>query len=108
MKPQNMSLMGSIAFMLVLILVLPGFEVKKMEKASLAGPVESVQKDSKFVIVNGTRIAISSKTKIVDENGNSLRIESLTEKTSIAVEASQNSNGVFADKIIVKGPKRKP
>jgi hypothetical protein len=105
---KDLGLAKSLLVMLVMILFLLGFEVKKMENVSLTGSVETVSRDSKFIVVDGTRIAISSKTKIVDEKGIPVKLESLTHRSSIAVEATHNSSGILADKIIVKTQKSKP
>lgn len=100
--------MKGVLFMLVLLIFLPGFQAKKVETVSLSGAVESVNKDSKSFVVNGTTITLSSSTKIVDERGSPLKIENVKPRSSIAVEAIHHSHGILADRIIVKAPKRNP
>ena len=83
-----------------------GFQVKPVE--TISGVVENINQDSKSVVVNKAQILISSQTKIVDEKGNTLKMEDLNPSLSVAIEGFRNPNGFAATKIIVKTPKKRP
>ncbi len=82
-------------------------QVKTGEMISFPGVIESIPEDFKFIVINEVRIFISSDTKIVDENGNILKIEELKPRLNVTIEVVRNSNGFFAEKIVLKKLKNK-
>jgi hypothetical protein len=84
----------------------PSFsQVKKEERSSISGIVDSIPEDFKFVVVKDTRVFITPNTKIVDEEGNILKANDLQPKLYVKIEALRKANSLFANKIVVKMPK---
>jgi hypothetical protein len=84
----------------------PSFsQVKKEERSSISGIVESIPEDFRFVVVKDTRVFITPNTKIVDEEGNILKAKDLQPKLYVKIEVLRRSNSLFANKIVVKMPK---
>lgn len=85
------------------ISVKPGFsQINKNEIVSFPGAIESVGEDFKFIVVNETRVYISSDTNISDEKGSVLSVTDLKPRLSVTVEAVRNPEGFFAKKIVIK------
>lgn len=82
--------------------------IMKADTVSISGIIETVDRDHKFIIVNKTRITIQYGTVIVDENGRPISKERLVPKESVRVEAIRVSKDLFAQKIIIKEPFKKP
>lgn len=80
-------------------------QVKKEERSSISGIIESIPEDFKFIIVKDTKVFITPNTKIVDEEGNLLKANDLKQKIYVKIEALRKSNSLFANKIVVKIPK---
>ena len=95
-------------FMLTLVIFLPGFQVKKLETVSMNGVIEGVDKDFRFIIVNGERFPITSDTVIVDEKGDPLKLNELKLKLPVTTETVRNPNGFFTKQITVNTVKGKP
>ena len=106
MKLQKLFVIKSIIFMLILLLFLPGFQLVSVEKIS--GVIEGIDRHSKSIVVNGTKVLISPSTRIVDGRGNVLRITDLDSNSSVTIEGAHRSNGFFARKIVVLTPKKSP
>jgi hypothetical protein len=102
MRIQDLGPAGIVALVLALMLFLPGFQVRKIEKITFTGVIEEVQKELRFLTVSGAKVSITPKTKIVDDNGNPQKANALSGKSAVTIEASQNSEGIFAEKIIIK------
>jgi hypothetical protein len=84
----------------------PSFsQVKKEERSSISGIIESIPEDFKFVVVKDMRVFITPNTKIVDEEGNILKANDLQPKLYVKIEVLRKSNSLFANKIVVKMPK---
>jgi hypothetical protein len=66
MRSEKLFVVKLTIFVLTLLVFLPGFEVKKTNTALVQGTIESVDKDFKFITVNGTKFSLSSGAKIVD------------------------------------------
>lgn len=96
----------SIFIVIFLIFNLGWSQVKMGETISFPGVIESIQKDFKFIVINEVRIFISRDTKVVDENGNILKINVLKSRLNVTIEAVRNPNGFFAKKIVVKRLKK--
>ena len=77
-------------------------QVRIGETILFPGVIESVQKDFKFIVINEVKIFISRDTKVVDENGNNLKINVLKSRLHVTIEALRNPNGFFAKKIVVR------
>ncbi len=98
----------SVLFILILLIFLPGVQGIMQETTSYSGPIESIDKDSKFIVVNGAKIPISGNATIVDEKGNILKNDVLKPKLSVVIEGAPGPRGFVAKKIIITTPKKKP
>jgi hypothetical protein len=108
MKLEKAYFIKSIMFMLTLLIFLPGIQGIKQEAISYSGVIERIDKDFKFIVVNGAKMLISGNTKIVDEKGNVLKIDDLKLKPSVAIEGLSSSDGFLVRRIIITTPKKKP
>jgi len=110
MKLEKTYLIKSIMFMLTLLIFLPGIQGIKQEGIPFSGVIESIDKDFKFIVINGAKILISENTKIVDEKGNSLKMDDLKPKLSVVIEGGRSPEGFLAKriKILNPTPKKKP
>ena len=108
MKLEKSHFIKSVVLMLTLLIFLPGIQGFKREAASYSGPLESIDKDLKYIVVNGAKILISGNATIVDEKGNILKAEVLKPKLSVVIEGAHGPEGFLAKKIVVTIPKRKP
>ena len=95
-------------FMLTLLIFLPGIQGIQQEAASYSGPIESMDKDLKFIVVSGAKILISGDATIVDERGNILKADVLKPKLSVVIEGVSGPEGFLAKKIVITTPKKKP
>ena len=102
MNAQRFSLIKSFTFMLILLICLCGFQV--MPVGTISGVIERTDNDSNSIVVNGTKVLISSDTKIVDEKGNIVRNEDLSSNSPITIDGVHRPNGFSATKILVKTP----
>jgi hypothetical protein len=94
--------------MFALLIILSGFQVLKEETISLSGVIQSIDRDFKFIVVNGANMLISKDTTIVDEKGNILKRDDLKPKLSVVIEGLRSSDGFLVRKIIITTPKKKP
>ncbi len=108
MKLEKSHFIKSVVFMLTLLIFLPGMYGIKQDATSYSGVIERIDKDYKFMVVNGLKILISGNTTIVDEKGNILKADVLKPKLSVAIEGTLSSEGFLAKKIVVTIPKKKP
>lgn len=108
MKSEKAYFIKSIMFMLALLIFLPGIQGIKQESISYSGVIESIDKDFKFIVVNGAKMLISENTKIVDEKGNILKMDDLKPKLSVVIEGVHGPEGFLAKKIVMTTPKKKP
>ena len=108
MRSEKLFVVKLTIFVLTLLVFLPGFEVKKTNTALVQGTIESVDKDFKFITVNGTKFSLSSGAKIVDEKGNVLNVKDLKLGLSITVEGIRTGAGFSAKGVAVTPPKKKP
>ena len=107
MKSKKAYVIKSVMFMLTLLIFLPGIQGIKQEGISYSGVIESIDKDFKFIVVNGAKILISGNTKIMDEKGNILKVDDLKLKLSVVIEGVRSSEGFLAKKIVITTPKKK-
>ena len=108
MKSQRRSFIKFAPFMLFLFLFLTGLMGQKLDTFSLSGQIQTVDKNFKFIVVNGTRISLSPSVQIVNEKGNSLQKESLRIELTVTAEGFSDAGAPLAQKIVIKGLKRKP
>lgn len=108
MKSQRRSFIKFAPFMLLLFLFLTGLMGQKVETFSLSGQIQTMDKDFKFIVVNGTKVSLSPGVQIVNEKGDSLQKESLRIELAVTVEGFRDTGAFLAQKIVVKGLKRKP
>jgi hypothetical protein len=108
MKLEKAYLIKSVMFMLALLFFLPGIQGIKQEAISYSGVIESIDKDFKFIVVNGAKILISGNTNIVNEKGNILRMDDLKLKLFVVIEGVHSPDGFLGKKIVITTPKKKP
>ncbi len=94
-------------FMLTLLIFLPGIQSIKREATSYSGVIESIDKDAKFIVVNGAKLLISENTDVVNEKGNILKTSDLNLKLPVVVEGLPSPEGFSAKRIVVTTPKKK-
>src|SRR5512139_827390 len=99
MKLEKASFIKSVGIMLTLLIFLPGIQGIKQEGIPFSGMIESIDKDFKFIVINGAKILISENTKIVDEKGNLMKMGDLKLKLSIVIEGVRSPEGFLAKKI---------
>jgi len=107
MKSKKANLIKSVMFMFTLLIFLPGFQGIKQETISYSGVIENIDKDFKFIVVNGMKNLISGNTKIVDEKGSILKMDDLKLKLSVLIEGVRSPEGFLAKKIVITTPKKK-
>jgi len=108
MKSERASCIKSILFMLTLMIFLPGIQGIRHEATSYSGVIQNIDNDFKFIVVNGAKILISGDTRIVDEKGNTLKIDDLKPKLSAIIEGVRSPEGFWAKKIVITMPQKKP
>src|SRR5512139_1189555 len=94
--------------MLTLLIFLPGMYGIKQEATSYSGVIERIDKDFRFVVVNGAKILFYGNTTIVDEKGNVLKADVLRPKLSVVIEGVQSPEGFLAKKIVITTSKKNP
>lgn len=102
---KNFLIQFAIFILIFLILSFAFSQVKISEAISFSGMIESIEEDFEFMVINEVRIYISSETKIVDEYGNTLKIEQLKPRLNVTVDVVRNPNGLFAKKILLNKKK---
>ena len=107
MNLEKACFIKSVMFMLILLIFLPGFQGIKHETISYSGVIENIDKDFKFIVVNGTKNLISGSTKIVNEKGDILKMDDLKLKLSVVIEGVRSPEGFLAKKIVIITPKKK-
>ena len=106
MRLQKVSSIRFFIFTLAFTIFICGFQAIKIE--TISGVIESLDKNSKSIVVNNTQILISSQTKVVDGKGHILKIEDLNPNLPVSIKGIQKSNGFAAIKIVVKTLKKNP
>jgi hypothetical protein len=71
------------------------------ETVSFSGTIQSISKDSKSITVNDKGLAISGDMKIVDQNGNPLRLSDIKPDASVAIDAVALPKGYRIKKIVI-------
>jgi len=107
MKLEKASFIKSVMFMLTLLIFLPGMQGIKHEGTSHSGVIERIDKDFKFLVINGARIHVSQNTIILNEKGKSLKTDALMPTLFAVIEGVATSEGFFAKKIVIRTPKKK-
>jgi len=110
MKLQEILLLKLIAVILILLIFHPGYSQAQREGTlSFSGTIDSIASDPKFIVVNETRVFISSNTKIADAKGSILKKDDLKRGFRVSIEGVQKPEGIFAGKITVLSiPRTKP
>ena len=108
MKLEKSHFIKSVVLMLTLLIFLPGMYGIKQDASSYSGVIERIDKDYKFIVVNGAKILISGNAAIVDEKGNILKPDVLKPRLSVVIEGAHGPEGFLAKKIVVTSPKKKP
>ena len=107
MKLEKGSFIKSVMFMLMVLIFLPGMQGIKLEGTSYSGVIEGIDKDFKFLVINGAKMHVSQDTKILDERGNSLKTDALKPAHFAVIEGVTTSEGFLAKKIVIRTPKKK-
>jgi hypothetical protein len=107
MKLEKVSFVKSVIFMLMLLIFLPGMQGIKLEGTSYSGVIERIDKDFKYLVVNGAKMHVSQNTRILDEKGNSLKTDALKPALIAVIEGVTTSEGFLATKIVIRTPKKK-
>ena len=110
MKLQNILLLKLIGVILILFIFHPGYaQVKREGTISFSGTIDSIPNDQKFIVVNETRVFISSNTKIASAKGSILKKDDLKRGFRVSIEGVQKPEGIFAGKItLLSIPRTKP
>jgi hypothetical protein len=110
MKLQRILLLKLTVVILTLFIVHPGYsQVKREGTLSFSGTIDSIPKDPKFIVVNETRVFISSNTKIANAKGSILKKNDLKQGFGVSVEGVKKPDGIYAEKITVLViPMRRP
>ncbi len=108
MKLEKSSLCALGIFMLGLLIFLPGLQGIKQGSTSYSGVIERIDKDFKFIVVNGAKIRISGNATVVDMEGNTLKMDVLKPKVSVVVQGAEAREGFWATKIVITPLRRKP
>ena len=102
MNIQKLLLTKLVVVIVTLVIFHPGFsQVKREGIISVSGYIDSIPKDSKFIVVNERRVFISSNTKIANAKGSILKRNDLKIGLRVSVEGVQKPEGIFAEKITV-------
>jgi hypothetical protein len=100
--------MIGILLLAAVLLSQPGFSQERSEKTiSFSGLIDSIPKDSTFIVVNEAKVVVSG-AKIVSDKGSVLGIGDLKPRLYVTVEAVQRPNGVSAKKVTVISAPRIP
>jgi len=110
MNLQRLLLMKLVILAMTLVIVHAGFsQVKRDEAISFSGTIDSIPEDPRFIVVNETRVFLSSNTKIADAKGSILKKNDLKQGLRVSVEGLQKPGGIFAQKItVLTAPKIRP
>ncbi len=107
MKFKKNVIINLIILTFTFLILNPGYaQMKGGQTITFPGVVEQISADFKFIVVNETKISLSSNTQIMDEKGNSLALSDLKSGSAITIEVVKNPNGFLAKKIIVKTQRR--
>ena len=71
------------------------------EAISFSGIVKEVSWDRKSIVVSEKNFFISHDTKVIDQNGNRLKIEDIKKNVDIAIDAIPHPNGFIIKEIVV-------
>jgi hypothetical protein len=93
--------------LLIVILALsfvgPAFSQGRPSKTiAHAGVIEWVSKDFKFIGINERKVLISPQSKILDDQGNSLKVTELRRGRRVVVEMVRMPGGSVEKRIIIK------
>ena len=98
--------MFSILLLIIFMVAPQVFSQERSEKViSFSGLIESIPKDSAYIVVSEARILVPG-AKIVSDKGSVLSIGDLKPRLYVTVEAVKRANGVFAKKVtVISAPK---
>lgn len=108
MRSEKLFIVKLTLFIVTLLVFLPGFMVKKTNTGTVQGTIESIDKEFKFMIVNGTKFSLSPGARIVDEKGHALSIKDLKPGLPVTLEGRRAGEGFSTKGIAVTPPKKKP
>jgi len=87
---------------ILVIWVLTGLSFSgEMETVSFSGTIQGVSRDGKSITVNEKGLSLSGDVKIVDQNGNPLRLNDIKPDSSVAIDAIALPKGYQIKKIVI-------
>jgi hypothetical protein len=91
-------------FVLLLILILSsiGSAFSQGKRVVRAGEIEWVSRDFKYIGINEGKVKITPQTKIVDSQGNSLKVSELKPGRHVTVELIRNADGSWEKRIVIR------
>ncbi len=104
MKSKKGSFIQPVMLMLTLLIFLTGMQGIKQEGTSYSGVIQHIDKNFRFLVINGVKLNISENTSILDEKGNRLKTDALKPTRSVVVEGVDTSEGFVAKKITIRVP----
>ena len=103
MKPKKVAFLHLLVLIFILLIVRTGFsQGKGTGTLSFEGVIERVSEDLKYIVINETKIIISSSTQIIDEKGNAIKADVLRPGFRVAVQGLQKRDGFLAKKIVIR------
>ena len=91
-------------FVLILILILSsiGSAFSQGKRVVRSGEIEWVSPDFKYIGINEGKVLIKPQTKVVDGEGNSLKISELKPGRHVTVELIRNPDGSWEKRIVIR------
>jgi hypothetical protein len=105
MSPKKVFWVELLVLMLTLSLISPAFSQGGPDRRiANAGVIVWVSWDLKYIAINTSehKILITPQTKVLDEQGNSLRVSDLRRGLRIVIEVVRISDGSMEKRIIIK------
>jgi hypothetical protein len=92
-----------LALVLTLSFIGPAFSQSGPNRViAHAGAIEWVSNDFKLIYINERKVLISPQTKILDDQGNSLKVTELRRGRRVVVELVRISDGSMEKRVIIK------
>lgn len=107
LRKEFWSQMIFIIMLLTICLLTSGEAQTKKDKTIIfPGMIEQISGDLKWMVVNETKISLTSETRVSDEKGRELKLADLKPNASITIEVVKQNNGFLAKQIVLKPLKR--
>ncbi len=107
MKIKKNIVINLIILILTFLILSPGYaQMKGGQTITFSGVVEQISGDFKFIVVNETKISLSSGIQIMDDRGNTLTVSDLKPRSPVTIEVLKSPRGFVAKKIVLKTQNR--